>query len=149
MRINRVSLSLEKREREHNSCFLLEPLVTLDTADTNMLLDYHWGLERLICCKWGFAPLERMGPEELLKSSLSLEVQVTSVVRTAYCYSLMYKLCPFLYRDNLAILTHMLATSYLNYSNVLYIALPLYSVQVASARLLSDTSYARIMTLLK
>ncbi|XP_061465627.1 uncharacterized protein LOC133376825 [Rhineura floridana] len=82
----------------------------------------------------------------LLDPSLSLEAQIASVAQGAfYQLRLVAQLHPYLDRENLASVVHVLVTSKLDYCNALYVGLPLKTVQKlqlvqnAAARLLTGT----------
>ncbi|KAF7253194.1 von Willebrand factor A domain-containing protein 3B [Varanus komodoensis] len=61
----------------------------------------------------------------LLDPELSLEAQVTVVVRSSF-----YQLRPYLENDCLATVTHALVTSCLDFCNALYVGLPLKTVRI-------------------
>ena len=68
-------------------------------------------------------------PEVLLDSSLSLDAQVLAVARSAFAQlKLVCQLHLFLERSDLAMVTHALVTSWLDYCNLLYVGLPMESV---------------------
>ncbi|KAF7253150.1 hypothetical protein EYD10_01179 [Varanus komodoensis] len=82
----------------------------------------------------------------LLDPELSLEAQVTAVARSAFLQlRLIHQLHPYLENDCLAIVTHALVTSRLDFCNALYVGLPLKTVwilqlvQNRAARLLTRT----------
>ncbi|KAF7246760.1 Reelin [Varanus komodoensis] len=82
----------------------------------------------------------------LLDSELSLEAQVTAVVRSAFFQlQLIHQLHPYLEDDCLAMVTHALVTSRLDFCNTLYVGLPLKTVRILqlvqnrAARLLTGT----------
>ncbi|KAF7242143.1 putative RNA-directed DNA polymerase from transposon BS [Varanus komodoensis] len=65
----------------------------------------------------------------LLDPELSLEAQVTAVARSAFLQlQLIHQLRPYLDKHCLAMVTHALVTSQLDYCNALYVGLPLKSV---------------------
>ncbi|XP_061487325.1 prostacyclin synthase isoform X3 [Rhineura floridana] len=91
----------------------------------------------------------------LLDPSLSLEAQIASVARGAfYQLRLVAQLRPYLDRENLASVVHVLVTSKLDYCNALYVGLPLKTVrklqlvQNAAARLLTGTRRSDHITLI-
>ncbi|XP_061471923.1 uncharacterized protein LOC133379865 [Rhineura floridana] len=81
----------------------------------------------------------------LLEPSLSLQAQVASVA--FYQLRLVAQLCTYLDKDKLASVVHALVTSKLDYCNVLYMGLPLRTVQKlqlvknAAARLVTGTRW--------
>ncbi|KAF7238124.1 Homogentisate 1,2-dioxygenase [Varanus komodoensis] len=82
----------------------------------------------------------------LLDPELSLEAQVTAVVRSAFLQlQLMHQLRPYLENYCLATVTHALVTSQLDFCNALYVGLPLKTVQILqmvqsrAAKLLTGT----------
>ncbi|KAF7246446.1 AT-rich interactive domain-containing protein 2 [Varanus komodoensis] len=89
----------------------------------------------------------------LLDPELSLEAQVTAVVRNAFLQlRLINQLRPYLEYDCLATVTHALVTSRLDFRNALYVGLPLKTVrtlqlvQNRAARLLTGTGRYAHMT---
>ncbi|KAF7254239.1 hypothetical protein EYD10_01276 [Varanus komodoensis] len=67
----------------------------------------------------------------LLYPELSLEAQVTAVVRSAFFQlRLIHQLHPYLENDCLATVTHALVTSRLDFCNALYMGLPLKTVRI-------------------
>ncbi|KAF7246971.1 hypothetical protein EYD10_06929, partial [Varanus komodoensis] len=93
----------------------------------------------------------------LLDPELSLEAQVTAVARNAFLQlRLINQLRPYLEYDCLAMVTHALVTSHLDFCNALYVGLPLKTVrtlqlvQNRAARLLTGTGrYAHMTPVLR
>ncbi|KAF7238201.1 putative RNA-directed DNA polymerase from transposon BS [Varanus komodoensis] len=93
----------------------------------------------------------------LLDPELSLEAQVTAVARSAFLQlRLINQLRPYLEYDCLVTVTHALVTSHLDFCNVLYVGLPLKTVQTLqlvqnrAARLLTGTGrYAHMTPVLR
>ncbi|KAF7247602.1 Cytosolic 5'-nucleotidase 3A [Varanus komodoensis] len=80
----------------------------------------------------------------LLDPELSLEAQVTAVARNAFLQlRLINQLRPYLEYDSLAMVTHALVTSRLDFCNVLYVGLPLKTVQTLQ---LVQNRAARLLT---
>ncbi|KAF7248518.1 NHP2-like protein 1 [Varanus komodoensis] len=92
----------------------------------------------------------------LLDPKLSLEAQVTAVVRSAFLQlRLVHQLHPYQEEDCLVTVTHTLVTSQLDFCNVLYVGLPLKTVRILqmvqnrAARLLKGTGrYSHITPVL-
>ncbi|KAF7251566.1 Zinc finger FYVE domain-containing protein 26 [Varanus komodoensis] len=89
----------------------------------------------------------------LLDPELSLEAQVTVVARSAFLQlRLINQLRPYLEYDCLAMVTHALVTSHLDFCNALYLGLPLKTVRIlqlvqnTAARLLTGTGHYVHMT---
>ncbi|KAF7252767.1 putative RNA-directed DNA polymerase from transposon BS [Varanus komodoensis] len=89
----------------------------------------------------------------LLNPELSLEAQVTEVVRSAFLQlQLVHQLHPYLENYCLATVTHALVTSRLDFCNTLYVGLPLKMVQILqlvqnrAARLLTGTGHCSHIT---
>ncbi|KAF7244902.1 hypothetical protein EYD10_08831 [Varanus komodoensis] len=93
----------------------------------------------------------------LLDPELSLEAQVTAVVRSAFLQlRLIHQLHPYLEYDSLATVTHAPVTSRLDFCNALYVGLPLKTVRILqlvqnrAARLLTGTGrYAHMTPVLR
>ncbi|KAF7249458.1 RNA-directed DNA polymerase from mobile element jockey [Varanus komodoensis] len=93
----------------------------------------------------------------LLDPELSLEAQVTAVARSAFLQlRLINQLRPYLEYDCLAMVTHALVTSCLDFCNAFYVGLPLKTVQTLqlvqnrAARLLTGTGrYAHMTPVLR
>ncbi|KAF7254014.1 Beta-centractin [Varanus komodoensis] len=80
----------------------------------------------------------------LLDPELSLEAQVTAVARSAFFQlQLIHQLRPYLEYDCLAIVTHTLVTSRVDFCNALYVGLPLKTVRILQ---LVQNSAARLLT---
>ncbi|KAF7238180.1 Complement C1q-like protein 3 [Varanus komodoensis] len=84
----------------------------------------------------------------LLDPELSLEAQVTAVARSAFFQlRLIHQLRRYLEKDCLVTVTHALVTSQLDFCNLLYVGLPLKTVQILqlvqnrAARLLTGTGH--------
>ena len=89
----------------------------------------------------------------LLDSALNLDAQVLAVARSTFAHlKLVHQQSLFVEMSNVAMVTHALFTSYLDYCNVLYMGLPsksfqkLQLVQRAAARLLTGAGYGEHIT---